>query len=244
MTAYPQLTHFPVVKRLRRRTVINRASDGRSIKLADPAGVVTEWQLQYSGLSDAEAAELQQFFEAAEGTLKTFTFVDPTANLLAASGELTDAVWLKAPMLAVSGGPVEWQLRNAGGGPQSISQSIAAPGGYVYCFSLWARGDVGVRVTMLAGSRAAAQAVTPEWQRLRLAGAVDAPAFALEIPAGVSVEVRGMQVEAQAGASVERTTTTGGVYEGARFRDDALDIVATAMNSYSCTVNIVHAIHI
>jgi len=244
MTAYPQLTHFPIVKRLRRRTVTNRASDGRSIKLSDPAGAVTEWQLQYSELSDEEASELQQFFEAAEGTLNTFTFVDPTSNLLASSSELTDPVWLKAPMLAVSGGPVEWQLRNAGGGPQSISQNIAAPSGYVYCFSLWARADSDETVTMLAGSRIAAKSVTPDWQRFRLAGAVDAPAFALEIPAGVSVQVRGMQVEAQAGASVERTTTRGGVYEGARFRDDALEIVATAVNSYSCTVNIVHAIHI
>jgi hypothetical protein len=244
MLAYPQLTHFPIVKRLRRRTVINRASDGRSVRLADAAGEITEWQLNYSDLSDDEAEQLQQFFEAAEGTLNPFTFVDPTANLLVSSGELPGAAWLKGPLLTVGGGPVEWQLTNAGGAPQSISQTIAAPSGYIYCFSLSARADVGVTVTMLAGSRTEARGVTADWRRLLLGGTVDTPTFGLEIPAGISVEVRGMQVEAQAAASVERTTTAGGVYEGARFRDDALEIVATAMNRHTCTVNIVHGIHI
>jgi hypothetical protein len=73
---------------------------------------------------------------------------------------------------------------------------------------------------------------------------VDETTFGVEIPAGVAVDVRELQVEAQAGASGEKTTTRGGVYEGARFRDDALEIIATGVNRNSCTVNIVHAIHI
>ena len=51
------------------------------VKLADPAGAVTEWDLPYTGLSDAELTTLEQFFAAAEGTLNDFTFVDPTGNL-------------------------------------------------------------------------------------------------------------------------------------------------------------------
>src|SRR5438067_8084476 len=157
MLADPQLTHFPIVKRLRRRTAINRAADARTIKLADPAGKMTEWQLQYRDLSDAEAGVLQQFFLAAEGTLNPFTFVDPTANLLAWSSKLDEAVWLKGPLLSLSGGPLEWRLENGGGGPQTISQSIAAPAGYLCCFSVHARAAGPASVTMFAGSQSSAQ---------------------------------------------------------------------------------------
>src|SRR6478672_8371360 len=99
MLTYPQLTQFPIVKRARRRTVVNRAADGRSVKMADAAGEATEWRLSYTGLSDEEVGVLQGFFVAAEGTLNEFTFLDPTANLLAWSAQLAEAVWLKAPLL-------------------------------------------------------------------------------------------------------------------------------------------------
>ena len=71
MLLYPQLTsgalaQFPIVKRRRQRTVVNTLADSTSIKLADPLGVVTEWDLRYAGLSDSEALVLQQFFAAAE----------------------------------------------------------------------------------------------------------------------------------------------------------------------------------
>ena len=125
MLTYPQLTQFPIVKRIRRRTVVNRAADGRSVKIADAAGEITEWRLRYTELSDAEAGTLRDFFVAAEGTLNEFTFLDPTANLLARSDELEAPVWLKGPLLAVSGG----RLTNTGGGPQRIAQTIAAPAG-------------------------------------------------------------------------------------------------------------------
>ena len=55
------------------------------------------------------------------------------------------------------------------------------------------------------------------------------------------MDVRGLQVEPQAGASAEQASTRGGVYEGARLRDDTLVIETTGVNRHSCTVNIVHA---
>jgi hypothetical protein len=39
--------------------VTNTAADGSSIKLADPNGALTEWQLRYEGLSDADLSALQ-----------------------------------------------------------------------------------------------------------------------------------------------------------------------------------------
>ena len=73
MLVFPQLIHFPVVKRRNARTVLNRMSDGRSVRLADPAGEVTEWRLQFTELSDDEAQTLEQFFAAAEGTLNSWS---------------------------------------------------------------------------------------------------------------------------------------------------------------------------
>jgi hypothetical protein len=76
---YPQLatgalSQFPVRKKRRARTVINRSADGSTVKLADPACEVTEWNLTYADLSDQEAATLQSFFAAAEGSLNGFVF--------------------------------------------------------------------------------------------------------------------------------------------------------------------------
>ena len=79
MAAYPQLgsgalSQFPVQKIRRARTVVNRAADGSTIKLADPAAEVTEWLLNYVDLSGEEAEALRTFFDAMEGTLNGFTF--------------------------------------------------------------------------------------------------------------------------------------------------------------------------
>src|SRR5581483_1675491 len=98
MLVYPQLTtgavsQFPAQKRRKLRTVVNALGDGSSIKLADPPGELTEWQLQYAGLSDQEALALEQFFESVEGSLGVFTFLDPTANLFSWSGQLDHREW-------------------------------------------------------------------------------------------------------------------------------------------------------
>jgi len=61
------------------------------------------------------------------------------------------------------------------------------------------------------------------------------------VPAGGSADVFGMQVEPQAGASLYKATTIGGVYQNARFRDDVLSITTTGVNCNSATVNILYA---
>jgi hypothetical protein len=240
MMSYPQLAQFPIVKRMRRRTVTNRLADGRTIKLGDPAGAVTEWQLRYQDLTDEEAGVLHDFFVAMEGTLQEFTFLDPLANLLAWSDEFDQAVGLKGPLLTVEGD----RLTNTGGGSQRILQTIAGPAGYLYCFSASVRAAAPTAVLLVAGAKTAEHMAMPEWRRVWLAGTVADPTFGVEIPAGGSVEVRGLQVEAQAGASAEQSTRRGEVYEGARLRDDILSMETTGVKRHSCTVNIVHAIHI
>jgi hypothetical protein len=208
-------------------------------KLADPAGVITEWSLSYSGLTDRELRTLEAFFAAAEGTLNGFTFVDPTANLLAWSEQFDNAVWLKGPQLTISG----QQIANASAGAQSITQALAAPSGYVYCFSANVKAASATIVTMLSGKQRAVRGVGTDWTPIVFT-ANDDPTFGLELGAETTVEVSGMQVEAQSSASLYQSSTTGGVYENARLADDTLTITSTDVNCHSCLVRVVHTAHL
>jgi len=259
MLVYPQLatgalSQFPVRKTRRQRTIVNLAADGRSVKLADPAGATAEWQLQYTGLSDAELAALQQFFAAAEGSLNGFTFLDPASNLFAWSDRLDNAAWQKGPLLSATpgvadptGGANAWQLSNTGGA-QSVSQTLPVPGGYVYCLSVYARSAQSTTMTLLRGSDRADRVLGTNWARITFAGSgpVDATSllFGVEMPGAATVEVYGMQVEPQPAPSVYRATATGGVYENARFRDDGLSVTTTDVNRHSATVNILYVNHL
>jgi hypothetical protein len=260
MLVYPQLStgalsQFPVQKRRRLRTIVNTSLDGRPIKLTDPGAEITEWQLAYAGLTDDEAAALQEFFAAAEGTLNSFTFLDPTANLFAWSDKLDHAAWAKEPFFSIAGeiadpagGTNAWRVTDSGGGAQHISQTLPAPAGYLYCFSVYARSPQPTAVTLLHGSHRADRTLGTNWSRIALTASGEALAesiaFGLELPAGASADAFGMQVEPQAGASLYKATTTGGVYEGARFRDDVLAITTTGVNCHSAMVHIIYANHL
>ncbi len=105
------------------------------------------------------------------------------------------------------------------------------------------RAAAGAAVTLLIGSQQAAYVAGANWQRLVFT-AVDAPTFGLQLAAGASVDVNGMQVEAQAGASVYRATTAGGIYEGARLGSDRLDIVTAGPNRHGCQVTVIYNGHL
>ena len=258
MLAYPQLatgalTQFPVQKRRSLRTIVNILGDGHSIRLADPLGEITDWQLQYTNLSDQEATTLSQFFEATEGGLRVFTFLDPTANLMAWSDRLDHAEWTKGPLLSITGGLADplggtnaWHVSNSGAGAQSLCQTLAAPGGYLYCLSMYAKSSPsGSTVTLLRGSSRADRVLSDAWNRITFSGAGDDAAesvgFGIEVPGGGTLDLFGMQVEPQVCASTYKPSTTGGVYPTAWFRDDTLALTATDVNRHSATVNIIHA---
>jgi hypothetical protein len=260
MLVYPQLAggvpgQYPIVKRRLLRTVTNCAADGHTVKLSDPGAGVTAWELRYSSLMDAEAAVLREFFEKTEGTLQDFTFLDPTSNLLAWSETLDEAVWTRGPLLSLEsgiadpmGGTRASRLTNAGGGSQSLSQTLAAPGDFLYCLSAYVRSEQALTITMLLGGARMDRSTANRWSRISftasgVAGG-ESVKFGLETPAGSSVEVFGLQVEPQPAASGYKPSTTGGIYENARMRDDALTMTATGPGLHSCTVYVIHANHI
>jgi hypothetical protein len=257
MAVFPQLmsgalAQFPVKKSNQLRTVVNTMADGSVVKLADPAGAFTEWQLQYSNLSDAEAAALEQFFSSMEGSLNVFTFLDPTANLLAWSDQLTNDVWTGDPFAGLTGGVADplggsngWTLSNSGDAPQGLYQTLNAPGGYTYCLSMYVRSVTPATAILVLGSNQTTVKAGNGWTRFAISGQGDASAssitFGVQVSPGMSVNIFGMQVEIQPGASSYKSSTTGGVYPTAYFRDDSLAFTSTDVNHNSVTVNIVYA---
>jgi len=257
MLVYPQLpsgalAQFPVQRRHQMRTLVNSAADGTVVKLGDPAAITIEWQLKYAALSDTELAALLQFFTAAEGTLNNFSFVDPTANLLSWSDDLTNVVWDAGPLLSLmgsnadpAGGQNAWQISNSGAAAQDLSQTLTAPGGYVYCLSVYAKASNPGAFTLLVGNNRFDQNLGPDWQRFACTGTGDSTAssmtFGIELGAGAVVDVYGLQVEPQDSPSIYKPSTTGGCYENARLRDDTLSFTTTDMNHHSATVNIFYA---
>jgi len=257
MLIYPQLSNgalaqFPIVKQHRQRTVVNALPDSSSIKLADPYGELTEWELKYTSLSDSEALALQQFFVSTEGSLNVFTFLDPTANLLSWTNQLDNVVWSKDPFLSIAAGVADptggtngWQAGNSGAGAQTITQTLSVPGAYVYSLSVYAQAVQPANITLFCGAIRLSRTLGTCWNRLTLTASGDSSSqstiFGIEIPAGVTVDIFGLQVEPQASPSVYKPTEIGGVYQNASFRDDTFSFITTDVNHHSATVNIVHA---
>ena len=168
---------------------------------------------------------------------------------------MDNPAWSPGPSLTVAGGMADpvggttaWRLTDSGAGAQTICQALSAPAGYVYCLSVFARSPQPTTATLMHGSNRADRILRTNWSRIALTASGDALAesiaFGLELPAGGSADVFGMQVEPQGGASQYKATTTGGVYEDARFRDDVLSITTTGVNRHSATVNIIYANHL
>ena len=83
----------------------------------------------------------------------------------------------------------------------------------------------------------------PNWARIAISGKQSTTAESMTpgivVAAGQSLDVFGLQLEAQPGASAyKRTFSANGVYAGAHLKEDALDVTTTAPNHHSCTVTI------
>jgi hypothetical protein len=260
MIVYPQLptgalSQFPVIRKRTTRTVVNNAADGSRVVYADVTGGTVLWRLAYTGLSDIELLALQSFHASVEGSLTGFTFLDPAANLLSWSEDLTNVAWTVAPLLNVNGGIADvnegvsaWHVSNTGAGPQSVAQTLNAPAGYLYCFSVYVRSSQAGIVTLLSGTNRSSHAVGPTWNRIALAcpgnAGASSIAFGIELPANSGVDLFGPQVEAQAAASRYMTSTTGGVYQDARLLDDTFRFTTTGVNRHTTALTVFYANHL
>ena len=98
MSWFPQtgagsIAQFPLRRTRKWRSIANRTESGERILLPDTAAGQIEWQLSVQELNDAESGRLSDFFSAAQGRFGSFLFIDPLANLLGWSEDLSRPDW-------------------------------------------------------------------------------------------------------------------------------------------------------
>jgi hypothetical protein len=259
MAVYPQLqsgavAQYGYTKSHRRRMAADRLAGGASIVTSGAASGRTEWVLRYTGLSQTEWAALEALFTASEGQLRSFTFLDPAANLLAWSEDQTQAVWQKDALVQVAvtspgpGGRGAFRVVNGGQTAGGVRQDVAGPGTFFYSLSLWAKSDAGGVLTLgrQAGAATASETVTltSAWRRVsasgNLADAATPVTFGVVLPAGGQADICGLQVDAQPVAGQYRKTKARtGVYAEARFGQDMIEAVIEGPDEIGAVVRVV-----
>lgn len=254
MIWYPQtaagtLVQLPLRRRTIWRAINNRFENGERISLPDPGAGRIEWYLAYRDLSEAEATAVTAFFRATRGAFGTFAFADPGANLLGWSEDLSKDDWQTGLVTVVAGGPgpagtsTSALLSNTGAGSQGIAQTVALPGEYTTCFSVYLRSASPMNVTLRRGSTSATLTTSAKWKRYFLTGPApgeDNATFSLDLPAGSSAEVWGLQVEAGPYPSQYRPTeTAAGIYERTSFATDELAMTATGVGLFACEFTLI-----
>jgi len=264
MLYFPQLTsgsisQFPVTRTTNMRTVANELLSGSSIRMSDTGAQKVEWRLRYAGLTNGERSSIESLFEASEGQLNTFTFLDPSDNLLMWSENWTQAVWTADPLLQVAsgvqdplGGSDAMQLTNTAQTAQQIVQGTAGASSFLYCYSVYVKSAVPatIQLVVAATGQTSLTAITTgaSWLRVTTAGSLsvqqDGISFGVQLPAGAQVDVFGAQVEAQPAASLyKKTIDLAGVYPNTRFNSDALTFTADAVNQNSCQLGLISSLN-
>ncbi len=255
MICFPQLKsgaicQYPVQVRRKFRTVHEETMDGSQILWSDPDHRFVEWECEFSGLDADEWNALQAFHHTVEGRLQTFIFPDPMDNLFRWSEDLSHVVWQKDPYLLVSGGAADplggnsgSVLQNTNVIPQRIVQSVSIPGNYTATISAWVKGVSAAFMKAAGGEYFHPIPDYADW--IRVSATFDAGSsvanseYGFEIPAGTSIQVFGIQLDAQITASpYKKTNHQSGIYSTARFLDDRLNAVAQNPGSFGCVVSI------
>lgn len=252
---FPQLStgaiaQLPFRRTHNRRFITNVLESGEQIVLADPSGGDVQWKLQYDDLSDTETQSLNNLFAACAGRYEAFLFIDPLANLIGWSEDLSRPDWQSGQLTTAIGlnDPLGTQraslIANGSAGSQQLSQTLSIPGDYVACFSLWLRSDAPRAITLQRDGAQNTFNVTSQWRRYSVSGAGTAGAaqstISIVLAAGQTVEAWGFQVEAQPYPSTYRLSQNPlGIYKETYFADDSLTITNTAPGLSSCTLDLI-----
>jgi hypothetical protein len=256
MTVFPRLSsgavcQYPVQRHWQYRTITNTFEDDSRIVLQDPPASHINWELSYAGISEAELAALQTFFETVEGRLSPFTFVDPAANLLSWSERLDQPVWQANSLLQIQasiGDPLGTtrasRLTNGTTGQLSLVQTISLPEDYSCCWSLYARSDNATSLTLTRSSYSQPGLIGRSWRRVSITatttGTSGSSDFGLLLDPGETIEVFGMQVEGQSAPSTYvQTSAASAVYPDSRFDSDVFAATAVSPNSHNCRLTVV-----
>jgi hypothetical protein len=261
MLVFPQLSTgasalYPLTKTSRQRTVVNTLGDGSIDVYADPDAANLAWELQAKGLTAAEWGAIEALFVATSGMWQPFTLLDPVGNLIAESETFGASAWTNGALMDLTPGAADpfgttraTAITNAGLTTEAIAQTLAVPGNFQYCLSVWARADTATNMTLsistTGGSAAKSFVLGTAWVRVSLAAdlaqSTDSVTFGAQITAGQSIDLFGMQAEAQWGPSdYKQTGTSGGVYANARFGADTITVTAQGTDVYDAVIQIVN----
>lgn len=255
MNWFPQIgagaiAQFPLQRNRRWRAIANVLESGELIALPDSKGGEIEWRLSYQELTDAEVAKLTGLFTASRGESASFGFVDPFANLLAWSEDLSKPDWQRG-LLTVTGGLTDplgkqraWTVQNTQPAEQSLSQTLGIPGGYTACFSVYVRSDSAGTLGIARDANRVNVPIGPQWKRIQISGTGTSGAvqstFSVSLAANSTLRIFGFQVEAQPWPSVYRASgAASGILEETRFSGGDLKVITMAPGLSSCQVNLV-----
>jgi hypothetical protein len=252
MLVFPQVSTgasalYPLTKTSRQRSVVNTLGDGSTDVYADPDAASLGWELHATGLTAAEWGAIEALFEATSGMWQPFTLLDPVGNLVAESENFVASAWSKGALIDLTTGAADplgttraTAATNAGLAAEAIAQTLAVPGNFQYCLSIWARTDSGTNVTLSIATTGGS--VTKTFTLgADLGQTTESVTFAAQIAAGGTIDIFGMQAEAQWGFSdYKQTGTTGGVFAGARFGTDKLTVTAQGTDVYDAVIQIVN----
>lgn len=259
MLVFPQLATgasavYPVTRKNVTRTVVNALGDGSTVVLDDPDAQTREWELQATGLTLSEWTAIDTLFQAVMGSFATFTFLDPAGNLLLQSENFGDPAWSNSPLIQLTPGVSDplgttraTQVVNAGSAAGTVAQTLAVPGNIRYTLSVWAKTTGVSNVTLSAsttgGNATQTIALTSQWQRVSLDVELgldtESVVFGVVLDVGAIVDLFGMQVEAQPGASdYKETGESAGLYSQARFAADELTVTAKGTDVFDAVIRI------
>ena len=260
MLVFPQLATgapalYPVTRMSLTRTVSNVLADGSTVVFADPDAETKEWELRAAEMTLNEWTAIDTLFQAVAGRFGTFTFLDPMGNLLLRSEEFGDPAWTNSPLIQLTPGVGDplgttraTQAVNAASVTGAIVQTLTVPGNFRYTLTVWAKTTGVSNVTLSAatsgGAAARNCALTGQWGRYALdvdfGLNTESVVFGVELEVGAIVDLFGMQVEAQPGASnYKRTGSSGGLYAQARFAEDDLMATAKGTDRFDSVIRIV-----
>jgi hypothetical protein len=255
MNWFPQIgsgsiAQFPVTRTRTWRNIVNVIESGEQVTLPDADGGLIQWRLSYQDLTAAEMGNLNTLFQISQGSFAPFTFVDPLANLLGWSEQLTQPGWQTGLLEFATGvndplGTTRAStINNPNTGSQALSQSVGLAGSMVTCFSAWIRSSSGAQITLSRDTSQTSVIAPIGWTRIFLSGTgasgSGSTTFSLTIPAGQTVDVWGLQVEAQPYPSIYMQTGAAyGIYEETYFATDQLTVTATAPGLAACDLQLV-----
>jgi hypothetical protein len=255
MNWFPQIgsgaiAQFPVTRTRTWHNIINLIESGEQVTLPDADGGLIQWRLSYQDLTATEVQNLNSLYVTSQGSFAPFTFADPLANLLGWSEQFTQPGWQAGLLQIVTGAndPLGTHrastINNPNSGSQALSQSVGLAGSMVTCFSAWVRSNSGAQITLSRDTAQTNVTATPVWTRIYLSGTGASGStnttFSLTIPAGQTVDVWGLQVEAQPYPSIYMQTGAAyGIYEETYFATDQLTITATAPGLSACDIQLV-----